>query len=264
MVRFAAASMRPGVFPAAQDPAVCGSPDSTEACAGLAHPEQVATVSLKSFDLDAMEVTNGDYARWLMKRSDIWTTTPKGVIKTRRAPAVSLVLASEKCGGGLAVIAGDRVVTTLDKSSWPVVCVTWHGASEYCRAQHKRLPLEAEWELAAKGHDGRSFPWGADPPRQDGVAFDLRDGASAHPRDVGTSTQDVSPDGVRDLGGNVAEWVEDGRGVIGKKTMRGGSWASREPCHVLGSSCKRITLDANGPYGPDVGFRCASSVMEEQ
>jgi formylglycine-generating enzyme required for sulfatase activity len=263
MIRFAAAGMRPGVFAASRHPAVCASPESQKDCAELAHPERVAMILLKSFDLDAVEVTNGEYARWLMRRSDRWTVTPKGVVQTRGEPAVSLVLASEKCGGGLAAIAGDRVVATLDKSSWPVVCVTWHGASEYCRAQHKRLPLEAEWELAAKGHDGGPFPWGADLPRQDGVVFDLRHGASAHPRDVGTSTQDVSPDGVRDLGGNVAEWVEDGRGAIGKKTMRGGSWASREPCHVLGSSCKRITLDANGPFGPDVGFRCASSVMEE-
>jgi formylglycine-generating enzyme required for sulfatase activity len=264
MLRFAAASVRPGVFSGTQRPAACAALHGADDCAELAHPDQVAAVALQAFDLDTVEVTNGDYARWLMKRPDMWTVTPKGIVKARQEPDVSLVLISERCGGGLIAVAGDRVVASLDKASWPVVCVTWHGASEYCRTQHKRLPLDAEWELAAKGHDGRPFPWGADLPRQDGVAFDLRDGASAHPRDVGTSTQDVSPDGVRDLGGNVAEWVEDGRGIIDQKTIRGGSWASRGPCHVLGSSCKRITLDAIGPYAPDVGFRCASSVREER
>jgi formylglycine-generating enzyme required for sulfatase activity len=263
MLRFAATSVRPGVFSGTQRPAACAA-HAADDCAELAHPDQVAAVALPAFDLDALEVTNGDYARWLMRRPDLWTVTPKGIVTTRQEPGVSLLLVSERCGGGLSAVAGDRVVASLDKASWPVVCVTWHGASEYCRTQHKRLPLEAEWELAAKGRDGRPFPWGADLPRQDGVAFDLRDGASAHPRDVGSSTQDVSPDGVRDLGGNVAEWVEDGRGISDQKTIRGGSWASRGPCHVLGSSCKRITLDAIGPYGPDVGFRCASSVMEER
>jgi formylglycine-generating enzyme required for sulfatase activity len=264
MVRFAAASVRPGVLATSQRPAVCAPPDHPEGCAELPPPEQVETVALQTFDLDVVEVTNGDYAKWLMKSADTWTVTPKGVVKTRGEPGVSLVLASEKCGGGLEVMAGERVVASPDKASWPLVCVTWHGASEYCRAQHKRLPLEAEWELAAMAHGSRPFPWGADLPRQDGVAFDLRDGASAHPRDVGTSMQDVSPEGIRDLGGNVTEWIEDGRGDTGKKTIRGGSWASRGPCHVLGSSCKRITLDASGPYGPDVGFRCASSVTEER
>ena len=157
----------------------------------------------------------------------------------------------------------DRVVASPEKATWPVVCVTWRGASEYCRAQHKRLPLDAEWELAARGLDGRPFPWGTDLPRQDSVAFDLRDGTAAHPRDVGTSSQDRSPDGIRDLGGNAAEWIEDGRGDTSTKTIRGGSWASRGACHVLGVSCKRIMLDASGPYGPDVGFRCARSVTHD-
>jgi len=264
MIRFAAASMRPGVFSRTQRPAICAALLGAEDCAELAHPDQVTTVALQAFDLDAVEVTNDDYARWLARRSEIWTVTPKGVVKTRREPGVPLVLVSEGCGGGLVAMAEDRVVAGPGKAAWPVVCVTWHGASEYCRTQHKRLPLEAEWELAAKGHDGRPFPWGAELPRQDGVAFDLRNGASAHPRDVGTSAQDVSPEAVRDLGGNVAEWVEDGRGALDEKTIRGGSWASREPCHVLGSSCKRMMLGEIGPYGPDVGFRCASSVMEER
>jgi formylglycine-generating enzyme required for sulfatase activity len=264
MVRFAAASMRPDELAFAPPPAACAPPQSAEDCAGSSDPHRPAPVPVPAFDLDVVEVTNGEYATWLMRRAETWTVTTKGVVKRRGGAGVPLVLLSERCGGGLVRAAEDRVVASPDKASWPVVCVTWQGASEYCRSQHKRLPLEAEWAWAARGPGSRPFPWGVDPPRQDGVTFDLRDGASAHPRDVGTSAQDVSPEGIRDLGGNVAEWVEDGRGITGEKTLRGGSWASRGPCLVLGSSCKRVNIDAGAPYASDVGFRCARSVIEER
>jgi serine/threonine-protein kinase len=171
---------------------------------------------------------------------------------------VPLVLASEDCFSALTVTPEGHMVASPDKARWPAVCVTWHGADAYCRAQHKRLPLAVEWELAAKGAHGRPFPWGGEVPSQDRSVFDLRDGAAPHPRDVSSSPQDVSPEGIHDLGGNVAEWVEDGRGGIDARTIRGGSWGSRGPCHLLGSGCKRIGA---GEYSSDVGFRCASSVV---
>jgi formylglycine-generating enzyme required for sulfatase activity len=172
---------------------------------------------------------------------------------------ISLVLVAEECGGGLTITADGRVRADPAKINWPAVCVTWHGASEFCRAQGKRLPLEAEWELAAKGQHGRPFAWGDELPRRDGVTFDRRDGAAAHPRDVGASPQDVSPEGVHDLAGGVAEWVDDNRGLAGEKTIRGGSWASRGPCHLLGSGRKHVPAER---FSKDVGFRCASSVLD--
>jgi len=261
MAHFAAASVRPGVFSAAQRPQACTSLNATEDCAELVHPEQVAAVRLQAFDLDVMEVSNAELAAWLNATADLWNVNQDGIVSTRQDPAIPLVLATEGCGGGLAITAEGRALARPDKARWPAVCVTWHGANEYCRAQHKRLPLEVEWELAAKGRDGRPFPWGTDLPRQDGVTFDARDGAAAYPRDVWSSPQDVSPEGVHDLGGNVAEWVEDGRGVVNVKSIRGGSWGSRGPCHLLGSGCKRIHIDKY-EYSKDVGVRCASSVID--
>ena len=261
MIRFAASDRAP-VTRAAMPPAACAVPDEIDACGGAAHRSALAAAAMAPFDLDALEVSNADYARWLMQQAGAWLVTAKGVVKTRREPGVALALVSEPCGGGLTVTRDGRIAAARVQAAQPVVCVTWHGAAEYCRAQHKRLPLEAEWDLAAGGRDARAFPWGAELPREDGVAFNRRDGASAHPRDAGSSPQDVSPDGVRDLGGNAAEWVEDERGIDDSKTIRGGSWASRGPCRVLGASCKRVALDGNGPYGPDVGFRCARSVVE--
>jgi formylglycine-generating enzyme required for sulfatase activity len=258
MVRFAATDVRPGVFDTARRPTSCSALGEAEDCAELAHPERVASVHVTAFELDVLEVTNGEFADWLNANGTLWTTDRWGRIMLRQS-GVQLALASEDCFGALAITEGHRVVASPDKAHWPAVCVTWFGATEYCRGQHKRLPLAVEWELAATGPEGRPFPWGIALPRQDGVTFDLRDGAAPHPRDVGSSPQDVSPEGVHDLGGNVAEWVEDGRGVIDTKTIRGGSWGSRGPCHLLGSGCKRIGV---GEYSSDVGFRCASSVID--
>jgi len=257
MARFPATEVRPGVFDIVHRPAGCSMLGDTEDCAELEHPERVASVHVSAFELDVMEVTNRELADWLNANATRWTSDRWGRIMLRSS-GVQLVLASDDCFGALALTNGGRVLASPDKASWPAVCVTWFGASEYCRGQHKRLPLTSEWELATKGAEGRPFPWGTDLPTQDGVAFNLRDGGAPHPRDVGSSPQDVSPEGVHDLGGNVAEWVDDDRGDIDTKVIRGGSWGSRGPCHLLGSGCQRVGA---GKYNRDVGFRCASSVM---
>jgi len=259
MVRFAAASLRPGVFAAGSRPPECSALTASEDCAVLEHPEDVGETHVASFDLDRLEVTNADYAAWLNANVDLWKLAPYGIVTSRSEPVMPL-LRTEKCGDGLTITPEARARVTAEAARRPAVCVSWYGASEYCRAHRKRLPLEAEWELAAKGAEGRPFPWGTDLPRQDGVAFELRTGTAVHPRGVGESPQDVSPEGVRDLGGNAAEWVEDRRGNPSEKMLRGGSFASLGPCHVLGSGSKRIAADKSGK---DVGFRCARSVMDQ-
>src|SRR5262249_55077717 len=124
----------------------------------------------------------------------------------------------------------------------------------YCSAQNKRLPLEAEWELAAKGATGRPFPWGADTDHLDAVAYHL-----SGSRAVGISVKDVSPEGVYDLAGNVAEWVQSERNTPDKRVVRGGSYLSDGACRLLGSKCARTSVKN---VGPNVGFRCARNVGE--
>jgi formylglycine-generating enzyme required for sulfatase activity len=258
MVRFSAAGVRMGVFATDQRPEQCRALAASEDCA-LEHAEGVGETRVEAFDLDRTEVTNADYAAWLNANVDLWNVPNEyGIVRTQREPTIALIR-TKKCGDGLTIALEGRAHVTAESARRPAVCVTWHGADEYCRAMDKRLPLEAEWELAAKGAEARPFSWGRDMPRHDGVAFDLRDGAEVHPREVGGSPQDVSPDGVYDLAGNVAEWVEDGRDDLEQKTARGGSFASRGPCHLLGSGCQRVAGDS---YHKDVGFRCARSVID--
>lgn len=260
MVRIAAASLRPGAGAPAALAAACRGEITDEGCPVINRPETVAAVPVAAFYLDRREVTNGEYAAWLNATPGAWQLTPYGIVATRTAPAILLVR-TERCGDGLTISPATHARVTPESARWPVVCVTWSGANEYCRAHGKRLPLEIEWELAARGTEGRPFPWGNEPPRRDVVAFGLRDAAAVHPREVGGSPQDISPDGVADLGGNVAEWVEDGRGDARLRTLRGGGFGGRTACDVLGARCARLDRDS---FKLDAGFRCARSAVENR
>jgi serine/threonine protein kinase/formylglycine-generating enzyme required for sulfatase activity len=150
----------------------------------------------------------------------------------------------------------DGVAPTEDIASHPVVRVTWQDAIEYSTWFGKRLPTMLEWQRAARGSDGRSFPWGDE---EDISRLNCKESGIGNTTPAGLYKSGVSPSGLYDSAGNVAEWVY-GKfnipGSEGKAPIRpvcGGSW--RDPIGRSRCAARRGYPDGGMSYY--VGFRCA-------
>jgi formylglycine-generating enzyme required for sulfatase activity len=182
----------------------------------LPDEQPLRRVQLSAFVIDRYEVTNLEYERFVRDTG-------------HRAPAHATPAAT--LWEGTAPLPGIE--------QHPVVNVSWDDASSYCRWAGKRLPTEAEWEKAARGIDGRKYPWGnewnlenansASYWAKDTVEFTssrewedfwLRGKGAALSKErgvkgeiltlpVGSFPQGASPYGIQDMAGNVAEWVQD-------------------------------------------------------
>jgi formylglycine-generating enzyme required for sulfatase activity len=149
--------------------------------------------------------------------------------------------------------APDKWDEQIQHANRPVVGVSWYEVMAYCEWQGVQLPIEAEWERAARGKEGRRYPWGDAEP--DTAFSNYCESVIGHPTPVGLYPLGSTPDGVLDLAGNVWEWTTDWF-VNGKtRTVRGGAWNTNK---WLLRSMSRFGLDPSDRRA-NVGFRVRQS-----
>ena len=211
-----------------------------------ADEQPAKAIKMDAFYIDRTEVTNKEYAACVTAKK----CTPPSQTKV----------------GSIATYYGAKAY-----DNFPVVFVTWKQASDYCAWRGKKLPTEAQWEKAARGIEGRTYPWGNSLPNCKIANF--QQCPKKLPVAVGSLVGGESLYGVKDLSGNAGEWVADNYAPNAYKTgksenptgpasgqakvVRGGSYltdSSTIRTSSRGFSDEKI---ATG----DKGFRCAITLF---
>jgi formylglycine-generating enzyme required for sulfatase activity len=242
-------------------------------------------VVLDTFCIDVNEVTAGDYKAC----SDVG--------ECKRPPDLPDIPKTD----GEADAYHDKLVTASaelcnfgkeGRENHPINCVSWPLADQYCKVKKKRLPTEAEWEYAARGSDGRKFPWGDEPAGKDHMnaggleysKWETSKGLKPTPRmydhddgfvgtaPVGSFPKGKTKYGANDFVGNVWEWTADyfetykaedevvnpkGAPAGEKKAIRGGGFNGGVPLWLNPAFRYFQLVNASAP---GIGFRCAMSL----
>ncbi len=220
------------------------------------------TVNVPAFLMGKYEVTNAQFRRFVSERGYRTEAEKEGWAYAWTGSKW------DKVNG--ACWSAPRGPGSSAPADHPVVCVSWNDATAYCRWAGLRLPTEAEWEFAARGTDGRKYPWGD--------AFDgsrCRSsvggavGSAGGPAAVGSYPEGASPYGCLDMAGNVWEWCSawydrypgntEKNNYYGQanKCLRGGGWDDGGAGGLRGAYRNR-NEPANRSIS--VGFRVARGV----
>ena len=208
--------------------------------------QPVHTLSLDAYYIDKYEVTNEAYQKCV--DADICTPQSYTYSATRK-----------------------EHYNNPEFSNYPVIYITWEMANLYCEWRGAHLPTEAEWEKAARGTDARLYPWGNEFGCSYANMVIQGEQCVGDTTSVGSYETGISPYGLYDMAGNVAEWTSsifkpypydqnDGRedpSIYINHIVRGGTWYYTDETYsrtTKHDALPTMTRD------PDIGFRCAMEV----
>jgi iron(II)-dependent oxidoreductase len=209
------------------------------------------SIDLPAFAIDRTPVTNRQFAEFLKAKG----------------PGPNNMFYDPDDGDARIHLKGGQWVPDAGAEQLPVVEPTWYGAREYCRWAGRRLPTEAEWEKAARGTDGRRFPWGNDQPNSTRAHY------GAGWREfvpVGSNPAGASPYGLLDMSGNAWEWTStayrpypynagDGRenpDAEVERSTRGGGQDSNADAITTTYRGRGLSREPDAGHH-NIGFRCA-------
>lgn len=247
---------------------LCDAADGTDST-------PLVRVELEDYQMEQTEVTFEQYVAFLNYQAS------QGIRHTNGCSGFPCIqTTNENSANAVIIFDGANYSAPPGLLSHPVYGVTWYGAEAYCRAMGRRLPTEAEWERAARGGDGRIYPWGN--------IWITENANTRLPLDGQPGTEPVTsyaaaanPFGLLNMAGNVAEWVSDwysldyyttlfnqtqpvvdpqGPVTGTNKVLRGGSW------NTMPFFARTVHRQSWAPYPEPitsdyprwVGFRCAA------
>jgi hypothetical protein len=198
--------------------------------------------TLPAFDIDPVEVTIAQYAEFLaaVGLSTEYDNPGQPPTKGHSNPKWMELYDA-------AVSGRDFEGTHLTVND-PAVYVDWYDAWAYAQWKHRRLPTEEEWEKAARGTDGRRFPWGSE--ERKGAANIYEGDAAKKWSEPGTYPLDRSVYGVYDVAGNVSEWTATIDSKTGQPVIRGGNFGN--PSAEI---TRRVVNQPSTTQSDRIGFR---------
>ncbi len=257
-------------------------------------------VTLRPYCLGRTEVTVDQYTRCVNGPGNVGGKPPSPVPSNGDAPPLSAVSTCSPASN-VVVSFGLKPVDVLfwskfcnagrkEVGSHPINCVDFQQAETYCTWAGGRLPTEAEWEFAARGKEGRKYPWGNEPPgaellnacgaecaangpelgRRDKKSMFSGDDGAKSTASVGSYPKGASPFGALDMAGNVWEWTSDEYAPYGSKAkakppagapkpkmraVRGGHWLNGGVGSPRGANREQRSEEKRLE---DMGFRCAA------
>ena len=224
-------------------------------------------VTVPNFYMDKYEVTVEQFAAFLNRiggYEDNCGNNNVDCALTRQRIGETSYLLEQDLGDGTI-----QYVPVTGFAAYPINHVSWYGAQAYCESVGARLPTEAEWEYAARGKDGRIYPWGNEAPDADKAVFQSESFENLKPVDA--LPDGASPFNIFGMAGSMWEWTADwydetyyedspqfnpqGPETGLTRVIRGGAWPNNNRAdRIRASNRSSLTPDF---ISATVGFRCA-------